>query len=122
MTRSVEECQEAVRRGVAWLDEHAPYWWKVVELPTFDIRYGCRCVLGQVFVDDFTNDRLLNGDRYDDAYNYVCRVLFDPNELRDEDLGFDVSTWCSDTTTEYDRLQALWEVEIRARRARDGEI
>lgn len=121
---SMIDCQERVDRGADWLDEHTPYWWKIVELRTFDIRFGCRCVLGQVFDADFRHETALNGGvpAQDDPYNYVCRILFEPQGLVDEDLGFDVSRWTEDSTKEYEILQSLWETKIKERRVSHGEI
>lgn len=38
-----------VARGVAWLDEHYPGWFKAIDLETLDVSKCDICVLGQVY-------------------------------------------------------------------------
>ncbi len=52
---STLEYEERVRRGMAWLDEHAPANWRAkVNLRKFDMENPCHCVVGQVFGDYWT--------------------------------------------------------------------
>lgn len=40
--------QEAISRGIAWLDEQHPGWEGKIDLRTLDLSNSCFCVLGQL--------------------------------------------------------------------------
>lgn len=44
----------SIRRGVRLLDKEVPGWRWRVNLDTFDVEYGDRCVLGQIFGGFYT--------------------------------------------------------------------
>lgn len=43
----MELIQEAVQRGVAWMDRNVPEWHTQIDLDTLDMSSMCHCVLGQ---------------------------------------------------------------------------
>lgn len=46
---AVESAEQAVRKGIALLDEKVPDWRSKIDWREFDIAYADKCVLGQVF-------------------------------------------------------------------------
>jgi len=62
----MNDVQERVARGAAWLDENRPGWRDAISLQELDMRSGCDCVLGQVYATD-----AIDGD----GYHYVLRKL-----------------------------------------------
>src|SRR5574341_1218326 len=93
----------AVARGVRWLDEHQPGWWKTgdggIELSTLNLHYPCECILGQL-EDDFYESCYKNG-------------LLKPDAQR---LGFTATKGMS-----WRSLTAEWKRVIRTRRKSDVE-
>jgi hypothetical protein len=71
---------EAVDRGVAFLDEHVPGWWRVdaprpINLIALDMRATTRCVLGQACPLEVLADYRRNGDEAASPYWAYARVL-----------------------------------------------
>lgn len=87
----IPDFSEDIKRGVKLLDERFPGWESKVDLGTLDLASGVRCVLGQVFVEDFVNGLAEeHGEHYDGAVDY----LFDGNYTQAISHGF-----CTDTTS-----------------------
>lgn len=110
--RTHEQLQAAVDRGAAWLDEYEPYWWKHIELATFDISSPCRCVLGQVYAIEASAESC-----YSDGFEYACGKLFKQASDDDINMGFDVTGEGDeeDMMTEYSSLQGMWIEKINER-------
>lgn len=43
-----EAADEAVRRGMKWLDANVPNWREKVDVDSLDLQAPCGCVLGQI--------------------------------------------------------------------------
>ena len=108
LTGPAAEIAERVARGVAWLDEHDPTWWRAdatpvssmhdsepIELDRLDISDPCGCVLGH-------------------RWGHFGHAMIDAPYFgrRPAALGFDAYE-----NAEYGGLTAEWRRVIRARRA-----
>ncbi|MBM0275125.1 hypothetical protein [Micromonospora tarensis] len=108
-TMTVSELQARVDRGVVWLDEHIPDWWRTdrpsqgfdqggaIDLGELRMKDPCWCVLGQLIGNYYRTEIPL-----DEA------VAF----------GFDVES-CTrpEMADEFDALTELWTRVIEQRRA-----
>ncbi len=43
-----EAAEQAVARGIAWLDANVPEWQDKIDVERLDLKYPCDCVLGQL--------------------------------------------------------------------------
>lgn len=69
-----------VARGVAYLDEHIPFWRDRVVVKDLDMASGCDCVLGQIAVSmvgsEAPEDRaLIIDDGWAVSYDYILEQL-----------------------------------------------
>lgn len=53
-----EEIRENVRRGIALLDEKAPYWRSCIDLGDLIMSNSRHCIIGQTFPDEDYEDAL----------------------------------------------------------------
>lgn len=122
--RTTVELQAAVDSGAAWLDDNVPYWWKRIDLLTFDITRTCDCVLGQVFEDDMKleNHALVSDgndlDGWTSGFSYACDERLDRAGLSATNLGFDTdASGTFERRSEFKILQELWTDKISERSA-----
>ena len=47
-----ESAEEAVKRGIVWLDGVHPNWRELLDWELLDMASNTRCILGQVFAED----------------------------------------------------------------------
>lgn len=96
--------EERVARGVSWLDDVLPEWWKThsINLDDFDMADSCKCVIGQ-----------LSPHEFDDA---IHEVWMDLTYSKAYELGFFAGPSCTHAP-EYLELQAQWRRVITERRA-----
>lgn len=90
--------QERVQKGVEFLNEAAPEWWKVIDLGRLNLHSPCDCVLGQLF-GDF--GRAL-GDELDLSHTQSRILGFDIAFELEPDLKL----------TEYQQLTQAWKEAI----------
>lgn len=116
--------EESVQRGVAALDEmFGPGWVLLIDLDTFNIRDGNRCVLGQLHpaaADPLT----FYPNRGDSRFCRMHRALSGMNGFVQEHAyalnwtvtnGFDVLMFGTGREERYDALQDEWVRVIRER-------
>lgn len=92
-----------VERGALLLDEHAPGWWRRIDLKTFQLTEPCLCVLGQIY-----------GNYYDACADvFKWGENFATREKQTKRFGFSME---SSRNEDWEPLQAEWVALIRARR------
>lgn len=73
MIDTSKSVEERVATGAAWLDATIPGWEQKVDLSKLDLRYTCRCILGQVVHSPnvecvFDGDGMcMTGSHYEDS-------------------------------------------------------
>jgi len=100
----MDTVEERVDRGVAWLDANVSDWRNKVSINDFNIRSGCRCILGQVFADKVVDTGL-----GEDGFDYARDEYLSGWEAAW--LGFDLDS--ADASLPYqdqwNGLQKEWE-------------
>lgn len=101
----VIEDVDAVTRGALFLDEHLPSWYKYIDLDTFSIHDGARCIVGQLEMEDVVDDKWFvarTGLPYSPDYGFCTKnIVVDGVVVRE---------------AEWEELHERWIVEILKRR------
>ncbi len=83
----------AVERGIEFLNENVPDWYKVIELESLDLLDGKACILGQLYGDYY--------DALDDLFPN------DDDEVMPEELGFRAGHYGN-----YELLTEAWKLAL----------
>lgn len=104
----MDTVEARVARGAAWLDEHEPGWERRIDLALLALKDSCRCVLGQVFVDDAAS-----WSWYEDGFDYaVTHMTIDAVSA-----GFDIRKGLTkaEQARLYAELDEVWISLIKER-------
>jgi hypothetical protein len=116
---TLKAARAAVERGVRWLDEFEPDWWKYIALDYFDINDAENCVLGQTF---WPRMYIELGPDEDRDWYAVLQYVFGrsstapPPEFQAKELGFESLGYFAPKNLY--ALERLWQRVIRGRQER----
>lgn len=134
-----------VRRGARWLDENFPGWTRRVDPNTLNLSDGEKCICGQVFESQATDDGATTGfdfavsHLFAEANHWISAIVGSPRkdvaypgdvdferaDLVATALGFNCGTlmWCpsgslsDEVWVSFAELQTAWEKLLAKRRA-----
>lgn len=122
-TPDPDQLQARVTRGIAWLDQHLPDWWRTdrpnhgaenggpIDPDALVMSHSCYCVLGQLLGNYYrATDHGLTLDQAV-AYGFDTALVTSRSLIGPDD---DVDAWMA---AEFDALTALWRAVIEQRRA-----
>lgn len=94
--------EQRVANGAAQLDKMIPGWENRIDLDELDIRVGCRCIIGQLYL------------------GYSRGKRFFPNNLRGDQAQHNLGLYSHSATEEdqdhdYELLTGAWKAAIEVR-------